>query len=174
LPVAITVEGDARDLHYYRYYGGASYYDIEVTRSGIWLLLDEPKRVLSIQLVGPETGAQTRATLWGRHPCPFRPIRPNPDRRAAIHRVPTLDARLTVPEVDEQQSNWVRQQLHRRRHALTTVRRADRGRMPARLNNVTDVFRSTYKKGAEDRRCCIGSPCWPSLHRDGLSRSRCC
>ena len=53
LPVAITVEGDARDLHYYRYYGGASYYDIEVTRSGIWLLLDEPKRVLSIQLVGP-------------------------------------------------------------------------------------------------------------------------
>ena len=49
-PVAITVEADATAL---LYYGGGSYYDIEVTRSGVWLLLDEPKRVLSIQLVRP-------------------------------------------------------------------------------------------------------------------------
>jgi hypothetical protein len=53
MPVAITVEGDAADLRYYRHYGGRSYYDIEVTRSGVWLLLDEPKPVLSIELIGP-------------------------------------------------------------------------------------------------------------------------
>jgi hypothetical protein len=54
MPVAITVEGDAAALRYARYYGGGSYYDIEVTRSGVWLLLDEPKPVLSIQLIRPD------------------------------------------------------------------------------------------------------------------------
>jgi hypothetical protein len=53
-PLAITVEGDATDLRYHHYATGGSYYDIEVTRSGIWLLGDEPKRVLSIQLVRPD------------------------------------------------------------------------------------------------------------------------
>jgi hypothetical protein len=54
MPVAITVEGDAAALRYSRYYGGGSYYDIAVTRSGVWLLLDEPKPVLSIQLIRPD------------------------------------------------------------------------------------------------------------------------
>jgi hypothetical protein len=54
MPVAITVEGDAAALRYYRYYGGGSYYDIEATRSGVWLLLDEPRPVLSIQLIRPD------------------------------------------------------------------------------------------------------------------------
>jgi len=53
-PVTITVEGDAAALRYYRYYGGDSYYDIEVTRSGVWMLLDEPKPVLSIQFIRPD------------------------------------------------------------------------------------------------------------------------
>ena len=52
--VAITVEGDAAAFRYYRYYRGGSYYDIEVTRSGVWLLLDEPKPVLRIQLIRPD------------------------------------------------------------------------------------------------------------------------
>jgi len=51
---AITVEGDASAFRYQRYYGGGSYYDIDVTRSGVWLLLDEPRRVISIQLIGPD------------------------------------------------------------------------------------------------------------------------
>jgi hypothetical protein len=54
MPVAITVEGDAAALRYSRYYSGGSYYDIQVTRSGVWLLLDEPRPVLSIQLIGPD------------------------------------------------------------------------------------------------------------------------
>ena len=53
MPVAITVEGDAAALRYARYHGGASYYDIEVTRSGVWLMLDEPKPVLRVQLIRP-------------------------------------------------------------------------------------------------------------------------
>jgi hypothetical protein len=57
-PVAITVEGNVTALRYSHYYGGGSYYDIVVTRSGVWLLLDEPKPVLSIELIGP------------RHPIP--------------------------------------------------------------------------------------------------------
>jgi hypothetical protein len=52
-PVAITVEGDASALRYSPYHAGSSYYDIAVTRSGVWLLLDEPKPVLSIQLIRP-------------------------------------------------------------------------------------------------------------------------
>jgi hypothetical protein len=52
--VAITVEADAGALRYHRYYGGGIYYDIEVTRSGVWMLLDEPKPVLRIQLIGPD------------------------------------------------------------------------------------------------------------------------
>ena len=51
---AITVEGDASAFRYQRYYGGGGYYDIEATRSGVWLLLDEPRRVISIQLIGPD------------------------------------------------------------------------------------------------------------------------
>jgi hypothetical protein len=53
-PVAITVEGDVNALRYSNYHGGGSYYDIAVTRSGVWLLLDEPKPVLSIQLIRPD------------------------------------------------------------------------------------------------------------------------
>jgi hypothetical protein len=52
--VAITVEGDAAAWRYHRYYGRASYYDIVATRSGVWLLLDEPKPVLRIQLIQPD------------------------------------------------------------------------------------------------------------------------
>jgi len=55
-PVAITVESDAGDLLYSQHYAGTGYYDIAVTRSGVWLLLDEPKPVLSIQLVRPGLG----------------------------------------------------------------------------------------------------------------------
>ena len=51
--VAITVEGNAADLRYYHYYDNG-YYEIEATRSGIWMLLDEPRPVLSIQLIGPD------------------------------------------------------------------------------------------------------------------------
>ena len=54
MPVAITVEGDAAAVRHYGYYGDGSYYDIAVTRSGAWLLLDEPKLVLSIQLIRPD------------------------------------------------------------------------------------------------------------------------
>ena len=53
IPVAITVEGDAAALRYTSYHAGSSYYDIAVTRSGVWLLLDEPKPVLSIQVIQP-------------------------------------------------------------------------------------------------------------------------
>ena len=52
-PVAITVEGDAAALLYSPYHGGSNYYDIAVTRSGVWLLLNEPKPVLSIQVIQP-------------------------------------------------------------------------------------------------------------------------
>ena len=64
MPVAITVEGDAAALRYYRYYGGGSYYDIEVTRSGAWLLLDEPKPVLRIQLIQPDDRIDV---VWAAH-----------------------------------------------------------------------------------------------------------
>ena len=64
MPVAITVEGDATAWRYYRYYGGGSYYDIEVTRSGVWLLLDEPKPVLSIQLIRPDDRIDM---VWAAH-----------------------------------------------------------------------------------------------------------
>jgi hypothetical protein len=50
--VAITVEGEATAFTDYRYHGGG-YYDLAVNRSGIWMLLDEPKLVLGIQAVGP-------------------------------------------------------------------------------------------------------------------------
>jgi hypothetical protein len=50
-PVAITVEGNAAALRYS--HDGSSYYDIVVTRSGVWLLLGEPKPLLSIQLIRP-------------------------------------------------------------------------------------------------------------------------
>ena len=50
--VAITVEGDVSAFSHYRYYGG-NYYDVVANHSGIWMLLDEPKPVLSIQSVGP-------------------------------------------------------------------------------------------------------------------------
>ena len=66
-PVAITVEGDAGDLLYSQHYAGSGYYDIAVTRSGVWLLLDEPKPVLSIQLVRPGSpiGLPVTASLEG-------------------------------------------------------------------------------------------------------------
>lgn len=54
MPVAITVEGDANALRYSPYDVGGSYYDIVATRSGVWLLLDEPKPVLSIQMIWPD------------------------------------------------------------------------------------------------------------------------
>jgi len=54
MPVAISVEADASDFDDYRTYGGGSYYDIEVTRSGVWLLLDQPKPVLGIKLIAPD------------------------------------------------------------------------------------------------------------------------
>jgi hypothetical protein len=61
--VAITVEGEVTAFGSYRYYGG-SYYHIEVNRSGIWMLLDEPKPVLSIQLVGPR---EPITLVWSSH-----------------------------------------------------------------------------------------------------------
>lgn len=54
MPVAITVEGDTPPFLYSGYYGGGSYYDIVVTRSGVWLLLDEPRLVLSVQIIRPD------------------------------------------------------------------------------------------------------------------------
>jgi hypothetical protein len=48
VPVAITVEGDAAD---FRYFGSS--YEITVTRDGAWLLLDEPRHVLSVKVTGP-------------------------------------------------------------------------------------------------------------------------
>jgi hypothetical protein len=47
-PVAITVDADAATA--LRYDRGSSYYAIEATKSGVWVLLDEPKLVLSIKL----------------------------------------------------------------------------------------------------------------------------
>jgi hypothetical protein len=61
--VAITVEGEVDAFSYYRYHGG-SYYDIEVNRSGVWMMLDEPKPVLSIQPVGPRDPI---TVVWSRH-----------------------------------------------------------------------------------------------------------
>ena len=55
-PVAITVDSDAGDLLYSQHYAGTGYYAISVTRTGVWLLLDEPKPVLSIKLVRPDEG----------------------------------------------------------------------------------------------------------------------
>jgi len=48
VPVAITVEGDAAG---FRYFGSS--YEIAVTRDGAWLLLDEPRQVLSVKLTRP-------------------------------------------------------------------------------------------------------------------------
>jgi hypothetical protein len=60
--VAITVEGDVSAFSEYRYYGG-SYYDVAVNRSGVWMLLDEPRPVLSIQSVDPDPVTFT----WASH-----------------------------------------------------------------------------------------------------------
>ena len=64
MPVAITVEGDASAWRYYRYYGRGGYYDIVATRSGVWLLLDEPKPVLRIQLIRPYDRIDV---VWAAH-----------------------------------------------------------------------------------------------------------
>ena len=64
MPVAITVEGDASDWRYQRYYGRGSYYDVVVTRSGVWMLLDEPKPVLSVQLIRPYDRIDV---VWSAH-----------------------------------------------------------------------------------------------------------
>src|SRR5437763_5943584 len=56
-------------------------------------------------------------------------------RRATTHRVPTLDARLTCPENEAQQSNWLRREAH------TTVRRSDRCRMSRSIERLTEDFR---------------------------------
>jgi hypothetical protein len=55
IPVAITVEGDASAFISFGPSGFAhsSYYLIEVTNSGVWMLLNEPKPVLGIRMVGP-------------------------------------------------------------------------------------------------------------------------
>ena len=60
MPVAITVEGDAAAWRY----GHGSYYDIVATRSGVWLLLDEPKPVLRIQLIRPYDRIDV---VWAAH-----------------------------------------------------------------------------------------------------------
>ena len=54
LPVAITVEGDASAFYSFGAFGSFSdgYYEIEITNSGVWMLLNEPKPVLSIQMIG--------------------------------------------------------------------------------------------------------------------------
>ena len=49
--VAITLEAERTSFGHYGY-GGSTYYDITVTRSGVWMLLDERKPVLRIQTVG--------------------------------------------------------------------------------------------------------------------------
>ena len=64
MPVALTVEGDAAAWRYHRYYGRGSYYDIVATRSGVWLLLDEPKPVLRIQLIRPYDRIDV---VWAAH-----------------------------------------------------------------------------------------------------------
>jgi hypothetical protein len=61
--VAITVEGEVTAFSHYRYYGG-SYYDIVANRSGVWMLLDEPKAVLSIRPVGPRDPV---TVVWSSH-----------------------------------------------------------------------------------------------------------
>lgn len=48
-PVAITVDADAGTA--LRYDRGSSYYAIQATRSGVWVLLDEPKLVLGIKMI---------------------------------------------------------------------------------------------------------------------------
>jgi len=48
VPVAITVEGDDAG---FRSFGSS--YEIALTRDGAWLLLDEPRRVSSVKLIGP-------------------------------------------------------------------------------------------------------------------------
>lgn len=62
--VAITVEGEASAFRHYRYYGG-SYYDIVRNRTGVWMLLDEPKAVLSVQQYWPAYHPINVA--WSRH-----------------------------------------------------------------------------------------------------------
>jgi len=62
--VAITVEGEATAFSHYRYYGG-SYYDIVVNRTGVWMLLDEPKPVLSVRPYWP--AYQPINVVWSRH-----------------------------------------------------------------------------------------------------------
>ncbi len=53
-PVAITVEGDASAWRYYHRYRVGNYYVIEVNRLGVWILLEEPRPVLRIQLIQPD------------------------------------------------------------------------------------------------------------------------
>jgi hypothetical protein len=61
--VAITIEGDVSAFNHHWYHGG-SYYDIAVNRSGVWMLLDEPKAVLSVQSVGPRDPI---SFVWSAH-----------------------------------------------------------------------------------------------------------
>jgi hypothetical protein len=55
IPVAITVEGDASAFASFGPFGfvNAGYYEIEITNFGVWMLLNEPKPVLSVQMIGP-------------------------------------------------------------------------------------------------------------------------
>lgn len=48
VPVAITVEGDAA-----AFLDFGNSYEIAATRDGAWLLLDEPRLVLSVKVTGP-------------------------------------------------------------------------------------------------------------------------
>ena len=55
IPVAITVEGDASAFYSFSLFRSLNqaYYEIEITSFGIWMLLNEPKPVLSVRMVGP-------------------------------------------------------------------------------------------------------------------------
>lgn len=65
IPVAITVEGDASAFISFGPSGFAhsSYYLIEVTGSGVWMLLNEPKPVLGIRMVGPRQPIELALSL---------------------------------------------------------------------------------------------------------------
>jgi hypothetical protein len=50
-PVAITVEGDGA---FWREHDRGAYYDVEVNKLRVWLLLDQPRPALSIHLTQPD------------------------------------------------------------------------------------------------------------------------
>ena len=67
IPVAITVEADVDAFLPFSPFVSTGYYQIEFTNSATWMLLNTPKPVLSIQMVGPGKPIDLALALDARH-----------------------------------------------------------------------------------------------------------